>query len=115
MLHLTGDEDLEQKNLEHIDEANREAMSSKVAQMTGETKVLKKKLRKRFGSQMHKENKEMQAACEKYERIKKESMLGYIHGTAGEMKMAVRNKFKKGEKVVMEKVTEVRRTVPTHT
>jgi len=115
VINMTGDQDLMQKNLEHINEADREKLNAKVAQMTGETKVLKKKLRDRFGSQIHKESAEMQAACEKYERLKKESMVGYLHGTAGELKMAIKekkmaikDKIKTEGKKVKTKVDELR-------
>lgn len=108
VINMAGDETLEKKNREHIEEKDKEALSSKVALMTGETTVLKKKLRDRFGSQIKKENAEMQAACEKYNRIKKESVMGYLHGTAGEMKMALKIKLKQEKKQVMNKMEELR-------
>ncbi|GMH52065.1 hypothetical protein TrRE_jg10044 [Triparma retinervis] len=108
VINMAGDEDLEKKNREHMEETHKETLSNKVAQMTGEATVLKKKLRDRFGSQIHKENAEMQAACEKYNRIKKESVMGYLHGTAGEMKIALKTKLKQEKKQIKNKVDEYR-------
>ncbi|GMH56986.1 hypothetical protein TL16_g02266 [Triparma laevis f. inornata] len=97
-VNLTGDDTLEKMNLEHINEADKEKLSTKAAALTGSGTVLKKKLRNRFGSEIHKENKDMQKAVEKYERLKKESFAGYLKGTAGEMKIAMSQKMQDAKK-----------------
>ena len=81
---MMGDKKVEKMQLEHISDANKEKMSNKAAKLVGSGVVLKKKLRDRFGSEMHMESKEMQAAKEKYERMKAESAKGYVTAVAGE-------------------------------
>ena len=49
----------------------------------------------------------MQKAVEKYERLKKESMIGYLKGTAGEMKIAMSQKVADANKKKQEKRTTV--------
>ena len=76
VLAMIADDTLEKKNLEHMTDANREKNSTKAAKLVGSNVVLKKKLRDRFGSEMHMESKEMMAARDKYEAMKQESALG---------------------------------------
>ena len=44
-MNLTGDLKLEKMNLEHINESDKEKLSTKAAALTGSGTVLKKKLR----------------------------------------------------------------------
>ena len=81
---MLGDAQLEKHNLELMDEGQKAKMSEKAAKLVGSNVVLKKKLRDRFGSEMHIESLEMMAAKEKYEKMKVQSTAGYLQGSVGE-------------------------------
>ena len=81
---------LAKQNLEHLEESNKEKLSSKAAQLTGSNAVMKKKLRDRFGSEMHRECIEMQLAKEKFEKMKAESAMGYVQASLGEGMMKIK-------------------------
>ncbi len=89
---MLGDAELEQQSKEYLDEEKKRAMNEKAAKLVGSEKVLKKKLRDRFGSEIHREAKEMMLAKEKYERLKKSSgVLDYMRGSAGEAYLAAKS------------------------
>jgi hypothetical protein len=96
---MMGDAQLEKKNLEHLDENQRENISGKAAKLVGSEVVLKKKLRDRFGSEIHREAKEMQAAKEKYEALMSQNgATAYVQGAAGTAYLAIKEKVKKAGK-----------------
>ena len=82
---MLGDDELEKQNLAFMDEEQKAKMNAKAAKLVGTNVVLKKKLRDRFGSEMHIESIEMQKAKEKYEKLKADSLAGWVAGTVGEM------------------------------